>query len=1174
LFVKKLNSFGVMNMPFDTLHLLVAQNNLEGVKKLLKQTTAAVNQPASKTRLALNRDRGKLFSKGNLPLEIAMVNNCPPMAKLLVINGADPNIAFQYVSEQKMSAFSLACLRNDTDLVLYFLQHSKFEIAINQKNIVRLRTKEPKCDIIFQNISVLGITCLFRNLQLVEILLQHNADIHQIFLDHNNNEFTPLALVSLFGCPNPEIIELLCRYQVNINQPLKWGKAIVTSALTVCISSPYMKSDEEIIQVLEYLVNNGADIHREINSMTPLIVATVMNKIKIIDWLINKGVRVNQQLTTGLSNMNALMYACTIEDEGALDALLRHGADINSVGNEYGDNNTLRTQITPLILAADSNHTGIVVKLLMRGADAYFMADQNVNQNPGRSVLLAALDSGDDQILKIVLQHIKKTDHENKIKILSHALTYACNYYSVTQVNMLLDLIDPNIAGPKGSGAAGVLPLISACINRDPNVVKALLQRNAAINAANPDGKYIGLYPLFVAVAEGRKNIIKILHQHGANPRLKITNGYYKNHNCFSILGILNNPELLEYLLRLYPEIQPEQIEGYSPLLCAILTDNVRVVEVLLHNNSNVIKHFIKGDTPLSLAIELGHTKIVKLLLANTDLNVNDYFQIGQHAGRVPLVAAILSRKALVARELINNGADPFKKCNDNSFLGINAWQVAINLCDDEQQPDFLLAILTKRIDAAEQKRFLQLTKNQKLTALFSAVLMENITLIDLILLNMDKSEHNAINKIMSFGIYAGESPLAAAAFLAGADILRKFMRYDCDWNKVILSERIQNKSIFQIVQEKIQDSNFNFVLLVHLREIKQKNNFAKRFSEDKTISDNKNSMDNNNVSTTLSRQSVNDLLIPVTSQMNFSKNKCDLGELIARVVNKHDRKKEYEYYIYYADDHLNAIEDLLVDLTEINVDNNQPFNNDLKLNLLKYHLLRLFQALYFYGQRVQNNELLSANLCWSIRNLLMHCYADLSDSQIYQLGQYAKDSLASVIQAKKRDNPVTISFGLFDCHQKNTSSFDADGNVIFLNWLSEINSTRSNLQESVEYYITIISCELTKIKSFLTVIDSSYKAQIYISNVTALKMSLVHIGEAYQQLNKINKNILENGNDFSFLEDCKEIRDIVGHEFNDDFHFFADNIDPAIVLRVAKTGLSNTEYLQQLSCISSKSFK
>jgi hypothetical protein len=189
-----------------------------------------------------------------------------------------------------------------------------------------------------------------------------------------------------------------------------------------------------------------------------------------------------------------------------------------------------------------------------------------------------------------------------------------------------------------------------------------------------------------------------------------------------------------------------------------------------------------------------------------------------------------------------------------------------------------------------------------------------------------------------------------------------------------------------------------------------------------------------------------------------------------------------------------------------------------------------------------------------------------LSDSQIYQLGQYAKDFLASVVRAKKQDNPVTISFGLATFHQKTTSTFDPDGNAILSNWLSEINSTRLNLRESVEYYTTIISGELTKIKSFLKVIDCSYKAQIYISNVTALKMSLVHIGEAYQQLNKTNKNILGNGNDFLFLEDCKVIRDVVGHEFNDDFHFFADNIDPAIVLRVAKTGLSNTEYLQQLS--------
>jgi ankyrin repeat protein len=1139
-------------MPSDDLHTFVAKNKLEVVKKLLKQIPVTVNQPASNNSVGVGRDKKRLFFRGNLPLEIAMQNQKSAMAKLLVENGADPNVIFEYALDQKMSAFSLACFRDENDLVLYFLQSSKFKIIINQQNAVVISNNKQR-KIVLQNISALGIACLGNNHELVKILLQHNADIHQIFLDSNGNQFGLLTLAAFFGLP--EMIAILCGYQANVNQPLKWHTPVITSALTACIASSFIKGDAEKIQILELLVKNGADIHLEINGMTPLITATIQNEITIIDWLINKGIRVDQRLTATGGSLNrkcfpsALMVACTRNHQEVINKLLQHGANINMVINEYEDNSdTIRTQVTPLMLAVDSNCIGTVVRLLMQGADAYFMTDQNVSENPGRSVLFAALDLEDVQMLRILLQHIRKTEHNNKTQILSAALTYASCYYSVVQVEMLLELIDPNVAPPSS------LPLVIACAKGNANIVMALLQHNAKINKANPNGMSIGVYPLFAAVAEGQKEIVTILHQHGANPGLKIASGCFKNHNCFSILAMLDNPELLEYLLQLYPEIQPQQIEGYPPLLTAILTNNVRAVEILLCNNSSATKHFIEGYTPLSLAIELGHAKIITVLL-KAGLDINGYFQFGGHAGRTPLFIAVLSRKISATQELIKNGADPFKKCDDELYRGKNAWQVAILLCDDEQQPDFLLALLTTMIDDAEQQIFLQFVKYQKLTALFAAVLMENISIVTLILSNMDKTEYNNINKIMSFGIYAGESPLAAAACLAKVDILRKFMSYDCDWYQTIISERIQNKTIFQTIQDKIQDYHFNFVLLIHLRQLKQNSNLPKPFDKD---------ISNKNASTIPPHQGISDTLMQVT-QKKLTKNKTDLGELIYKIVNKYNKRNEYEYYIYYADDHLSAIEDILRHASGINFDGNQLFNNDLQLNLLKYHLVRLFQALYLYGQRVQDNELLSANLCWAIRNSLMHYYADLSNSQIYQLGQYAKNSLTSVSKVKKKqENPITISFGLVTCHQKNTSSSNAEGDAIFSSWLSAVNNAKSNLHETVEYYTNIISGELKKIKNFLTVIDSSYKEHAYISNVTAIKMSLVHIGESYQQLNKINATLLENRNDIPFLDDCKKIRDIVGHEFNDDFHYFADNLDPVAVLRVAKSGLSSAECSQQ----------
>ena len=129
-------------------------------------------------------------------------------------------------------------------------------------------------------------------------------------------------------------------------------------------------------------------------------------------------------------------------------------------------------------------------------------------------------------------------------------------------------------------------------------------------------------------------------------------------------LACLNYDHKISYLL---PNYRVDGI-GNTPLYLACLKGNTKIVRFLLdHKDINPNIENSDGDTPLHYACCNGHTEIVKLLLERNDININEKDVFGATPlcfaccnGHTEIVKLLLERDDIRVNEKENtNGCTP-----------------------------------------------------------------------------------------------------------------------------------------------------------------------------------------------------------------------------------------------------------------------------------------------------------------------------------------------------------------------------------------------------------------------------------------------------------------------------------------------------------------------------------
>lgn len=240
------------------------------------------------------------------------------------------------------------------------------------------------------------------------------------------------------------------------------------------------------------------------NGETPLINAVRTKKFALFNMLIYLGADLNIQSTD--IGETALTAACSMGHIQYAKSLISAGADVNLP--------ELKSGKTPLMQASMAGHREIVDLLIKAGADVnvkQFIEGQYIGYNALKYAQENNYQEIADMLVQAGAQEIvdNEENSENVAPIEPTTIDNAVMLGDVAQVEkMLAQGEDPNKEIP-GLGSL----LYYACAVSNIDIVKALINANADLNAISP----IGYTPLMMAVTNGQVEIVKVLLEAGAD---------------------------------------------------------------------------------------------------------------------------------------------------------------------------------------------------------------------------------------------------------------------------------------------------------------------------------------------------------------------------------------------------------------------------------------------------------------------------------------------------------------------------------------------------------------------------------------------------------------------------------------------------------------------------------
>jgi ankyrin repeat protein len=151
--------------------------------------------------------------------------------------------------------------------------------------------------------------------KLVRLLLQKGATTDIA----NGNRFTPIILACRYG--NSIIINSLLDHGADPNNTIEDG----TSAFQLCAGST---STIDLARMINQDVNISAENDY---GQTPLMWAANFGKVENLDFLVNKGARINHRTNEGYS---PLFFAIKSQNLNAVKTAIAHGADLLAIAKD------------------------------------------------------------------------------------------------------------------------------------------------------------------------------------------------------------------------------------------------------------------------------------------------------------------------------------------------------------------------------------------------------------------------------------------------------------------------------------------------------------------------------------------------------------------------------------------------------------------------------------------------------------------------------------------------------------------------------------------------------------------------------------------------------------------------------------------------------------------------
>ena len=554
---------------------------------------------------------------------------------ILLNAGADPNIAdangdtcLHYISAKEN-------LRHN--------EHTEILHAIIKHGVdVNARSKK--------NVTVLMIACKKRKKDAINVLLNAGADLNIADADGDTCLHNAVGNL-LYTDGHTEVLQGIISHGIDVNAT---NKKNMTALMIACA-----KENKDAINIL---LNAGADPNiADSDGDTCLHYAARSYWLtEVLQAIISHGVDVN---ATDKKNVNALMLACKIMKQDAINVLLNAGADPN-IADADGDtclhyaarsqwstqvfqailsqgvdvNATNKKNVTALMLACEEGEKDAINVLLNAGADL------NIADAGGDICLhYAARRYWSTEGFQAIISHGVDVNATNKKN--ENALMLACKNKKKDVINVLLNAgADPNIVDVDGD----------TCLHNaarsycSTEVLQAIISHGIDVNATNKKN----VTALMIACEEGKKDAINVLLNAGADPNIADVDGDTCLHNAARSYC---STEVLQAIISHGGDVNATNKKNENALMLACKNKKEDVINVLLNAGTDLNIADADGDTCLhNAARSYCSTEVLQAIISH-GVDVNATNKKNENA----LILACKNKKEDVINVLLDAGADP-----------------------------------------------------------------------------------------------------------------------------------------------------------------------------------------------------------------------------------------------------------------------------------------------------------------------------------------------------------------------------------------------------------------------------------------------------------------------------------------------------------------------------------
>ena len=617
----------------DLLKLVLSRNpsvvnelNFKAVEPPLTAACKMQNVEVIEFLLTEVRARSDIENKDHLtPLALACILENMKMVELLVNHGASLKAISPHFGSvlhlaakegkvratEKLLELGVPCDLRDNDSytplrdAVLSKQHGTVRVLLNGGASIRAGTPPGK-------LPVLHVAARNNDVEMLEILLQHNCDIYETPPDGST------ALHHAANCGKSEAIHFLCSQTALLNVRSVAG-------LTPLYTAVRQRNFDSAMEILVYDPDVNICSHK---GHSPLLICIEFNgPVELVEQLVLHKAKIHypyeiDPMGKAMNLRSPIQLAVSKGQAESVKVLLQANPD-------FLQESPLSLHHLLLFSAIDSNSETLRV-ILDNGVNPNALAN-----NESFSAIVKACFSGSTEMLKLLLDYGGDAGMPCGDMGIT-PLIVACEHDKIELVEILVTKVDVN----QQLRSNGYAPLHKMASDGNPDIAALLLNNGAIVDKESHDG----LTPLHVAASAGNMDVIDILLRYKANinaqdcakttPLIRAVQDRHRdaavklidagaNADICAINGIhvlhfaayLDDIKTIELLAQKGIDLNTKDANGISPLHIATLKGNTSAVEALL--SCGAIADILNNDgfTPLHLAVNNDNVEITELLM-------------------------------------------------------------------------------------------------------------------------------------------------------------------------------------------------------------------------------------------------------------------------------------------------------------------------------------------------------------------------------------------------------------------------------------------------------------------------------------------------------------------------------------------------------------------------------